>query len=98
LFLPIDILSPITILFDSNTYANKGAIKLINTWHAGVSAILTPESGFLAERKTDLDFLIIHSQEEAIQAIDRLKNEPKLYGSMIFKVMTEPKNTPYNKP
>jgi hypothetical protein len=69
--------------FDSKTYANKGAIKLINAWHAGVPAILTPESGFLAERKTDLDFLIIRSQEEAIQAIDRLKNSPKLYDRMV---------------
>jgi hypothetical protein len=69
--------------FDSNIYFNKGAIKLLNAWHSGVPAILTPESGFLAERKTDLDFLIVRSLEEAIQAVKTLKNSPDLYQKMV---------------
>ncbi|PSF38527.1 hypothetical protein C7H19_05960 [Aphanothece hegewaldii CCALA 016] len=69
--------------FESNIYLNKGAIKLINAWHAGVPAILTPESGFMAERKTDLDFIIVRSVDEAIQAVKKLKNYPELYHKMV---------------
>ena len=64
-------------------YANKGAIKLINAWSAGVPAILTPEIGFMAERKTELDFLVINSLEEAIVAIKKLQNNPQLYADML---------------
>jgi glycosyltransferase involved in cell wall biosynthesis len=70
--------------FNSKVYPNKGAIKLINAWYAGVPAILTPESGFLAERRTELDFLLVHSLEEAIQAVDRLKRSPELYHQMVY--------------
>jgi hypothetical protein len=69
--------------FDSRNYPNKGSIKLINAWHAGVPALLTPELGFLAERKTELDFIIIHSLEEAIEAVRRLKSSPELYQKMV---------------
>jgi hypothetical protein len=44
---------------------------------------LTPELGFLAERKTELDFIIIHSLEEAIEAVRRLKSSPELYQKMV---------------
>lgn len=69
--------------FDSENYPNKGAIKLINAWSAGVPAILTPEIGFIAERKTELDFLVINSLEEAIQAIQKLQNNSQLYADMV---------------
>lgn len=69
--------------FDSNKYPNKGSIKLINAWHAGVPAILTPELGFLAERKTELDFIIVRSLSETIDAIHKLQNSPELYEKMV---------------
>ncbi|MGB3511923.1 MAG: hypothetical protein WBA93_22330 [Microcoleaceae cyanobacterium] len=67
----------------NNHYPNKGSIKLINAWHSGVPAILTPELGFMAERKTDLDFIIIRSSQEALGAICRLKKNPELYQKMV---------------
>ncbi len=69
--------------FDSKNYPNKGSIKLINAWHAGVPAILTPELGFMAERRTELDFLIVRSCQEALQAIQKLKKEPQLYQKIV---------------
>jgi hypothetical protein len=69
--------------FQNKSYNNKGPIKLINTWLAGVPALLTPESGFLAQRKSDLDFLIIRSLEDAIYSINLLKNSPELYTAMV---------------
>lgn len=69
--------------FSQKSYPNKGAIKLFNAWRAGVPAILAPESAFLAEKKTDLDFLTINSIEEAIDAVKTLKNSPKLYSAMV---------------
>ncbi len=69
--------------FDTRDYPNKGAIKLINAWHAGVPALLTPELGFMAERKTDLDFIVVRSSQEAFEAISHLQNHPELYQKMV---------------
>jgi hypothetical protein len=69
--------------FDGRTYPNKPASKLVNAWKAGVPAILTPESGFVDLRKSELDFLIVNSIEEAISAVAKLKNSPELYTSMV---------------
>ncbi len=69
--------------FDGKKYFNKPASKLINAWRAGVPIILTPESAFVSLRKSELDFLIINSIEEAIDAVAKLKTNPDLYLSMI---------------
>lgn len=69
--------------FDGNKYPQKPASKLINAWRAGVPIILTPESAFVSLRKSELDFLIINSLEEAIDAVAKLKTNPDLYLSMI---------------
>lgn len=69
--------------FDGRTYLNKPASKLINAWKVGVPAILTPESAFVDLRKSELDFLIVNSIEEAISAVAKLKNSPELYTSMV---------------
>lgn len=69
--------------FDRQVYPNKGAIKLINAWRAGVPAILTPEWGFMAERKSELDFMVVRSYEEALNAVSYLQNHPSYYQNMI---------------
>lgn len=69
--------------FDKNPYINKPASKLINCWRAGVPAILAPESSFMACRKSELDFMIIKSLDEAITVVKILKNNPELYLKMI---------------
>jgi hypothetical protein len=74
--------------FDGRTYPYKPASKLINAWKAGVPAILTPESAFVGLRKSDLDFLSIHSIEDAIDAVVKLKTNPELYASIINNGLT----------
>lgn len=69
--------------FDKNTYKNKPASKLVNCWRAGVPAILAPESAFMSERKSELDFIPIDSVESAISAVKKLKNDPQLYSAMV---------------
>jgi hypothetical protein len=71
--------------FGDQTFFNKGAIKLFNCWRAGVPAILAPESAFLAEKSSDLDFIPVTSLEEAIEAVRRLKNDPDLYRAMVAR-------------
>ncbi|AFZ48814.1 hypothetical protein Cyast_2876 [Cyanobacterium stanieri PCC 7202] len=69
--------------FDKLHYLHKPASKLINCWQAHVPAILTPESAFLAAKKSDLDFLVVNSIDETIEAVKKLKNNPQLYLAMV---------------
>lgn len=59
--------------FDGNNYTNKPASKLVNSWCAGFPAILKPESAFVDIRKSELDFLIVNSLDEAILSEDNNK-------------------------
>lgn len=78
--------------FDNNPYINKPANKLINCWRTGVPAIVTPESAILAERKTELDFLMVNSLEEAILAVKKLKSDSDLYAKMVSNGIERAKN------
>ncbi|MGK7950494.1 MAG: glycosyltransferase [Xenococcaceae cyanobacterium] len=69
--------------FDGQTYNHKPASKVVNSWLAGVTAIVAPESAFMAIRKSELDFLAVNSLDETIEAVKSLKNNPELYLSMI---------------
>lgn len=69
--------------FDGNKYDNKPASKLINCWRAGVPAILTPESAYMSLRNSDLDFCLVNSVEDCLQAIKNLQNNQQLYLSMV---------------
>ncbi len=64
-------------------YLWKPASKLINAWHAGVPAILNPESAFVAQRQSELDYIEINSVAEAIAALKRLRDEPALRRAMV---------------
>ncbi len=63
--------------------ADKPATKLYNAWLAGVPAILGPEPGFRALRRSELDYLEVANAEEALAALDRLRREPELYRAMV---------------
>ncbi|MDJ0648688.1 MAG: glycosyltransferase family 1 protein [Xenococcaceae cyanobacterium MO_188.B19] len=69
--------------FDGQTYNHKPASKVVNSWLAGVIAIVAPESAFMAIRKSELDFLVVNSLDETIESIKYLKNNPKIYLSML---------------
>lgn len=78
--------------FDGNPYINKPANKLINCWRTGVPAIMTPESSILAEKKSDLDFLLVNSLDEAISAVSKLKSSPNLYANMVSNAQERAKD------
>lgn len=61
----------------------KPALKLINAWFAGCPAILGPEPGYQALRKSELDYFEVCSPEEAVAAVRRLKDNPALYAAMV---------------
>ncbi|AFZ47931.1 hypothetical protein Cyast_1978 [Cyanobacterium stanieri PCC 7202] len=64
--------------FDQQSYIDKPATKLYNSWHAGVIPLLGQESAFQSEQKTDLDYFEISSVDEAIAILKQLKDNPKL--------------------
>lgn len=61
----------------------KPATKLYQAWAAGVPAILGYESGFIAERKSELDYLEATSTDEIIAALKHLRDNPELRHAMI---------------
>jgi hypothetical protein len=62
---------------------HKPASKLVNAWHAGVPALLSPDYPFEELRQSPLDYLAVRNAVEAEAAVLRLKQEPGLYRSMI---------------
>ncbi|MGJ8640778.1 MAG: glycosyltransferase [Opitutaceae bacterium] len=66
-----------------NTAVIKPATKLYNAWLAGVPAILSPDEAFMDLRRSDDDFLIAQSEDEAIAALKMLRDHPPLRERMI---------------
>ncbi len=62
---------------------HKPASKLVNAWHAGTPALLSPDYPYLELRTSELDFMAVSTVAEAEQAIARLRAEPGLYRAMI---------------
>jgi hypothetical protein len=67
----------------TETYLWKPATKLYNSWRAEVPVILGAESAFQAERRSDLDYIEVKSLQEAIAALQTLKENPQLRQDMI---------------
>ncbi|MDX2239340.1 MAG: glycosyltransferase [Leptolyngbyaceae cyanobacterium bins.302] len=63
--------------------ALKPALKLVNAWFAGCPAILGPEPAYQAIRQSELDYFEVRTPEEAIAALQTLKDNPKLYRAMV---------------
>lgn len=61
----------------------KPAVKLTNAWMAGCPAILGPEPAYSALRHSELDYMEVRTVQEVIEAIQRLKDSPKLYAAMV---------------
>ncbi len=52
--------------------------KLYNSWLAGVPALLGAESAYQAERRNELDFFEVHSTDEVLETLLRLRADPAL--------------------
>jgi hypothetical protein len=62
---------------------SKPPSKLTNSWLAGVPAIVGNESSFRAIRKSHLDFIVVTSKAELLDALNRLSRNPQLYQDMV---------------
>jgi hypothetical protein len=62
--------------------ATKPASKLINSWLAGCPALLGDEPAFRALRRSELDYEIVSTPDEAIEALRRLRS-PERYRQMV---------------
>jgi hypothetical protein len=52
--------------------------KLYNSWHAGVPALLGSESAYQAERRSEYDYFEVHSADEVLETLLRLRGDPAL--------------------
>ena len=96
-FSDVDVVLAIRKFDASSSYDWKPATKLYNAWHAGVPAILGRESAFLAERKSQLDYLEVISVDETISALQRLRDNPELRQAMIDNGRIRAKETSYKQ-
>ena len=61
----------------------KPSLKLVNSWRAGVPALLGPEPAFEDLRESELDYFRIHTPDQVIEAIQKLRREEGLYAQMV---------------
>ena len=52
--------------------------KLYNSWHAGVPALLGSESAYQAERRSEYDYFEVHSADEVLETLLRLRGDQRL--------------------
>ena len=52
--------------------------KLYNSWHAGVPALLGCESAYQAERRNEYDYFEVHSADEVLETLLRLRGDQRL--------------------
>jgi hypothetical protein len=62
---------------------SKPASKLVNSWIAGVPAILARESAYERVRRSPLDFIAVDSMTELRAALQFLRNDPAQYRDMV---------------
>jgi hypothetical protein len=63
--------------------STKPASKLYNAWHAGCPALLGNEPAFRQLRRSELDYFEVASQDDVLNALDRLRDSPTLYRDMV---------------
>ena len=74
----------LAIRYSSREYLeSKPASKLINAWFAGCPALLGAEPAYQALRKSDLDYIEVHTPEDVIAALQKLRDNPGLYQAMV---------------
>lgn len=81
-FVDVDVIVAVRS-FHKAGFVRKPASKLFNAWIAGVPAILGVEFAFQEQRKSQWDYIEVHSVEETLEAIRRLAASPELRNRMI---------------
>lgn len=82
-FSEVDVIVAVRSFDRQSNYPWKPASKLYNAWNARVPAILGPESAFQGERKSELDYIEVKSDRQAIAALQRLRDDKQLRQDMV---------------
>lgn len=61
----------------------KPASKLTNSWLAGCPIVVNDEPAYRALRRSSLDYLVAHDEDEVLRAVSKLVNDMELYNSML---------------
>lgn len=69
--------------YDRFLHSRKPATKLYNAWLAGVPAMLGPEYAYRELRRSEEDYIEVHTLSEAMRSIDVLLQQPARYMAMI---------------
>ncbi|MGF1508190.1 MAG: glycosyltransferase [Myxococcota bacterium] len=64
-------------------YKVKPPVKLLNSWSAGVPALLGPEPSYRDLYRDDLDFVEVQTPEDVVQACIALARDPARYVAMV---------------
>jgi hypothetical protein len=63
--------------------ANKPGSKLVNAWYGETPALLGPEPAYQEMCSSELDYVEIHTAQDALNAIDRINASPSLFNEMV---------------
>ncbi len=66
----------------------KPASKLVNSWQAGVPALLGNEPAFREQRQSNLDYIEVREPSDVLEAVRYLKANPDVYMAMIQNGLT----------
>jgi hypothetical protein len=69
--------------FSTCTYDDKPPSKLINAWRAGIPLIAGYDSAFSAIGTPGVDYIRISTENELSDALERLRDDPKFYYSIV---------------
>jgi hypothetical protein len=79
----VDVVIAIRKFNSTDTYNDKPASKLVNSWKGSVPALLGCESAYRYERKSELDYLEVRTIDDVLNALYFLKNNKSVFLQMI---------------
>ena len=83
--------------FDTNPYNSKPPSKLINAWHAHIPFIGGHDSAFKQVGEPGEDYLLTKTQDEVLQAVLTLRDQPELYQTLVNNGAVKCKNYSHEK-
>lgn len=77
--------------FTRSTHPRKPATKLYNAWLAGAIFLAGRDAAVIGERRSELDFIEVHSLAEMAAAVERLRKNPELRRAMMANALERAK-------
>jgi hypothetical protein len=79
----VDVVLAVRFFSPQDSHNHKPPSKLINGWMAGVPVLVGPEAIYDEIRESALDFITVHSCEETLVALKRLREDAQLRQAMV---------------